>query len=358
MSGWRVPIESKSESLFPGPLRGRIERHRIRSRILEGNPLGDPIERELPVYLPPSGETEGKPLLVFLSGYAAAGWAHFQRPRFLDDSVVGRLDRLIRSGAVPEAVLVAPDCLTTLGGSQYLNSSATGRYEDYVVQELVPWVRERYRTGRVAVLGKSSGGYGAISLALRYPTTFSAVSATAADAYFEYCYLGDFPTAFRELRRAGGPEALLRRVLSAPVSGFSPHHPTIRAFSLLAYASCYSPIDARPGEFDLPLDLETGAVRDDVWSRWLALDPVRMIGSDRYREAARRLEYLHIEGGTRDEFFLDLGARILAARAREVGARVEYAEFDGGHFDGGPRYEAMLQGLLGTPSRPGPAAAL
>jgi S-formylglutathione hydrolase FrmB len=348
MSAWKVPIESRSETLFPGPLRGRIERHRFPSRVLEGNPLSDPTERELPVYLPPSGETEGKPLLVLLTGYAAAGWALFQRARYLDDSVVGRLDRLIRTGAVSEAVLVAPDCLTTLGGSQYLNSSATGRYEDYVVREVVPWVRERYRTGPTAVLGKSSGGYGALSLAMRYPEIFSAAASTAGDAYFEYCYLPDFPTTFRELRKAGGPEPLLRRVLSAPVSGFGPSHPMIRAFSTLAYASCYSPIDAEPGRFDLPFDLETGALREDVWARWLALDPVRMIGRDPFRAAARRLRALYIEGGTRDEFFLDLGARILASRAREVGAPVEFEEFEGGHFDGGPRHEAMISRLLRT----------
>jgi len=353
---WRVPIESRNDRMFPLPLRGRVDSHRFPSRLLEGNPWNDPTERELPVYVPPSGQSDGRPLLVLLSGYTGAGWMHFVRPRYMGDSVVGRLDRLIRSGAAPEAVLVAPDCLTSLGGSQYLNSSATGPYEDYVVREVVPWVREKYRTGPTAVLGTSSGGYGALSLALRHPDLFRAAGSNAGDAYFEYSYLPDFPSAYREIRRAGGPEALLRRLFSEPVSGFGPRQPIVQALEVMAYASCYSPIESEPGRFDLPFDLESGELRDDVWRRWLALDPVRMVVSERFREAARRLAYLYVDGGLRDEYGLDVGARIFAARARSVGARVDLEEFDGIHADGGPRYEVMIPRLLaalGAPERGG-----
>jgi pimeloyl-ACP methyl ester carboxylesterase len=345
-ASWRVPTEARSETVFPLPLRGRVETHRFPSRLLEGNPWNDPAERDLPVYVPPSGQTEGRPLLVLLSGYTGAGWLHFLRPRYLSDSIVGRLDRLIRSGISPEAVLVAPDCLTSLGGSQYLNSSATGPYEDYVVREVVPWVREKYRTGPTAVLGTSSGGYGALSLALRHPELFRAAGSNAGDACFEYTYLPDFPTAFREIRKAGGPEALLRRLFSAPVSGFGPRQPMVQGLEVMAYSSCYSPIAAEPGRFDLPFDIESGELRDDVWSCWLALDPVRMVVSERFREAARRLAYIYVDGGLRDEYGLDVGARIFAARARSVGARVELEEFDGIHSDGGPRYDVMIPRLL------------
>ena len=346
MTSFRVPVEARSEAIFPAPLAGRVERHRFASHALEGNPWGDPVERDLPVYLPPSGKTEGRPLLVLLTGYTGAGWVQFQRPRYMADTIVGRLDRLIRTGQAPEAVMVGPDCLTTLGGSQYLNSAATGRYEDYVVREVVPFVRERYRTGPCAVMGTSSGGYGALSLALRYPEMFPAAASNAGDALFEYCYLPDFPTAFREIRAAGGPEALLRRVFSRPISGFGPTAPLARTLSVFAYASCYSPREDEPGRFDLPFDLETGALRDDVWARWLALDPVRMVASEPFRSAARRLRYLYVDGGLRDEYGLDLGARTFASRAREAGAKVDLEEFDGVHADGRPRYDSFIPRLL------------
>jgi S-formylglutathione hydrolase FrmB len=348
MDSWRVPNEVKTEVQFPTAIRGTVERHRLASRVLAGNPWGDPAERDLPVYLPPSGSTDGRPLLVLLSGYAGVGEYHYQRGRFLDDSIVGRLDRLIRTGKSPEAVMVGPDCLTSLGGSQYLNSTATGRYEDYVVEEVVPWVRSRYRTGPTVVLGTSSGGFGAVVLALRHPEVFAALGSNAGDAYFEYCYPPDFPAAFRELRRSGGPEAFLRRVFTEFTSGFGPSSPVGKTISLMAYASAYSPIESEPGRFDLPFDLETGALRPDVWDRWLAWDPVRMVERAPYGEAARRLRMIYLDAGVRDEFGLDVSARILAAAARRQGARVVHEEYDGIHSDRGPRYDAMIPRLLGA----------
>lgn len=351
----RVPAESRSETVFPTRLKGRVEVHRFPSRVLEGNPWGDPTERELPVYVPPSGTTEGRPLLVLLAGFTGAGWMHFQRPRYLTDTIVGRLDRLIRTGAAPEAVMVGPDCLTTLGGSQYLNSTATGRYEDYVVQEVVPWVRERYRTGPTAVLGTSSGGYGAFVLALRHPEQFGVLGSNAGDAYFEYCYLPEFPSAYREIRRAGGPEPLLKELLSGPVSGFGPKNPKAHALEHMAYASCYSPDDSEPGRFDLPFDVGTGELRADVWDRWLAWDPVRMVRSETYRDAARRLRYVYADGGLRDEYYMEVGARLFTEAVRTLGVRADYEPFDGIHGDGGPRYDVMLPRLLEALGFPPPS---
>lgn len=356
MPSWRVPIEARGDAQFPGRLRGTIEVHRFESHVLKGNPWDDPTERDLPVYTPPSGRTDGVPLLVLLSGYAGAGYLHFQRGRYLESSIVERLDRLIRTGAAHEAVMVGPDCLTTLGGSQYLNSSATGRYEDYVVSEVVPWIRKRYGTGPTAVLGTSSGGYGALVLGLRHPDLFGALGSNAGDALFEYCYPPDFPATFRELRKEGGPEAFLRRVFQRPISGMGASNPTSQALSIMAYASAYSPIESEPGRFDLPIDLETGALQPEIWARWLACDPVRMIEDPRYGDAARRLRLLYVDGGTRDEFGLDIGARVFAAAARRQGARIDFEEFDGIHTDRGPRYDVMIPKLLDALGAPRAAA--
>jgi len=354
VGSWRVPIEAKSERVFPMALAGRVENHRFTSQVLRGNPWGDPVERDLPVYVPPSGRTDGLPLLVLLSGFTGAGWMHFQRPLYLRNTIPSRLDRLIRQKLSSEAVMVGPDCLTTLGGSQYLNSSATGRYEDYVVEEVVPFVRERYRTGPTAVLGTSSGGYGSLVLALRNPELFRAVGSNAGDAYFEYCYPPDFPIAFREIRKHGGPEKLLEKVLGEPVSGFGPRQPLVQALETMGYAACYSPIDAEPGRFDLPFDLDVGNLRPEIWAKWLSWDPVRMVAEERYRAAARRIAYFYVDGGIRDEYSLDIGARVFASAAREAGAKVDLEEFDGVHGDGGPRYEVMIPRLLSALGFPPP----
>ncbi len=312
MTSFRVPIESRAESVFPGPIKGRVETHRYTSRVLEGNPWGDPVERELPVYVPPSGKTEGRPLLILLSGYAGSGWVHFQRPRFHTDSIVGRLDRLIRTGIAAEAVMAAPDCVTTLGGSQYpeLDRHRTVRGLRRARGRPVPQGAIPNRTVR---RGRN------VERWIRCAVASAAVPRPVPGGRFERrgcvlrgtCYPPDFPVAFRETRAAGGPEALLHRVLSRPISGFGPAAPLAKTLSMYAYASCYSPRDAEAGRFDLPFDLETGGLREDVWKRWLALDPVRMVTTEPYRSAARRLRYLYVDGGLRDE-----------VRPRHRGARV------------------------------------
>jgi pimeloyl-ACP methyl ester carboxylesterase len=342
----RVPPGARGERVFPPALAGRTELVRFRSRVLEGNPLGDPVEREVAVYTPPSGRTEGRPLIVLLSGYTGAGWMHFQRARFLRENLIDRIDRLQRSGQCAEAVVVAPDCLTTLGGSQYLNSSATGRYEDHVIDEIVPWARERYRIGPVALCGTSSGGYGSVVLALRHPEVVRAFASNAGDMAFEYGYMSDFPKAVRQLRRSGGPEAFLSRYLNEPVATVSWDNPVAVTLEVMGYASSYSPTPGEPGAFDLPFDWETGRLVPEVWNRWLALDPVRMIEESRYREALGSLALAYVDGGTRDEFFLDVGARRFADTASRHGIRVRHEEFEGSHGEGGPRYDLFVPLLV------------
>ncbi|HKS59749.1 MAG TPA: alpha/beta hydrolase-fold protein [Thermoplasmata archaeon] len=346
MSEWEIPLGSKREQAFPGPLSGRVERHRFPSQALRGNPLGDPTERDLPVYLPPSGDTRGKPLLLLLSGYTGFGAAHFLPPLFLREPLGTRLDRLMRSGAMAEAVVVAPDCLTSLGGSQYLNSTATGPYEDYVMREILPWVQSRYGTGPTAAVGTSSGGYGSVVLGLRWPDVIQAVGSDAGDMCFEYCYLPDFPIAARAIRAAGGPQALLTDVFSHYLTEFGPRNPKLIALETMAYASAYSPDPDHPGRFDLPFDWNTGRLLPDVWSRWLAWDPVRMIEEAAYAQALRDARVWSLVAGVKDEYALDIGARVFVERAGQLGARAEFEEFDGGHADGKMLYDRFVPRVM------------
>jgi pimeloyl-ACP methyl ester carboxylesterase len=206
-------------------------------------------------------------------------------------------------------------------------------------------------------MGTSSGGYGSLVLALRHPDRLRAAASNAGDAYFRYCYAPEFPLVFRAIQRAGGTEPLLRRLLSTPTSAFGPANPDIQALEMMGYASAYSPAEDRPGEFDLPFDLETGAIREDVWARWLAWDPVEMIRTPRYAEALRKLAYVYVDGGRGDEYGLDLGARIFAATARAQGARVDFEEYDGVHRDSVPRYDVIIPRLLRALAEDGSAGA-
>ena len=153
MTAVRVPIARKNERSFAPALGARAELVEHESAVLRDNPFGDPWRRQVAVLRPPSGRTERSPLLVLLPGYTGAGPAEMLRRAPFDESLFQLFDRLQRTRACGEATLLSPDCLTSLGGNQYVNSAAMGRYDDYVVRELIPWARERYRTTGVGVLG-------------------------------------------------------------------------------------------------------------------------------------------------------------------------------------------------------------
>jgi S-formylglutathione hydrolase FrmB len=315
------------------------------SRVLDGNPLGDPITRRLPVVLPPGYDTDSHrryPVIYGLTGYTGRGemLLHVQ-PWNLD--LCARLDRLYASG-MPPAIVVLPDCFTRFGGSQYLNSSATGRYEDYLTEELVQFIDGRYRTiaDRTSrgVFGKSSGGYGALLMGMRHADLFSGIACHSGDSAFDLCFRPDFPKTANAINAAGGLEVWWQAFEAKPKKS----RDEIAVLLIIAMAACYSPDPAAPLGLALPFDCTTCTLRDDVWARWRAWDPVEMV--DRSVDALRSLRLLFIDCGTRDEFHLHFGARRLVQRLRAHAIAHEHEEFDDGHMDIDYRYDVSLPKLV------------
>ena len=342
-----------------GPMNGRLETLAIDSAVLAGNPLGDPARRNVPVWLPPSyDETPARrfPVVYWLAGFTSTGASLFQGSPW-QPSLGDRLARLLAEGRMGEVIVVAPDCFTRLGGSQYLDSPATGRYETHVCAELIPLVDRRFRTiaardGR-AVAGKSSGGFGALLLAMRHPELFAAVASHAGDAYFEISVLPDVPKVFRTLGRCGGVASFLRGFDAKPVK----RSDDMATMMMLAMSAAYAPEPAEPHGFSLPFDALTGEILEPVWRRFKAWDPVELVA--RHAQALRDLRLVYLDAGTRDEWGLDIGARVLAARMRELGIAVEHEEFDDGHMNTGYRSEVSLPKLaraLGATPPPGRAS--
>jgi len=281
-------------------------------------------------------------VITLLAGFTGAGESHLNRNPWTE-SLPERADRLIRTGRMAEAIIVMPDGFTRYGGSQYLNSSATGRYEDHLVREVTPWVDRRYRTipepEARAIAGKSSGGYGALVQAMRHPDVWGLVACHSGDMYFPYCYLPDFPKCLDVLARHGGSvERFLRAWRRLPRRSEGSLFPAINT---LAMASCYSPNPRTPVGFDLPFDLRTGELRPAVWRRWLAWDPVQMVA--RYRRNLRRLRLVYLDCGTRDEYHLHYGARMVAARLRRLGVRCVFEQFPDGHANIQYRYDRSFE---------------
>jgi S-formylglutathione hydrolase FrmB len=315
------------------PPAGRFDEHVFDSQVLRDNPLGDPHERPLWVYVPPGYDDE--PDRRYPSIYVIQGltgqldmWHNrspFRRnfPELADD--------VFAAGEAPPCILVWVDAFTAYGGSQFVDSPATGQYHTYLCDEIVPWVDESYRTLAAAehrgISGKSSGGYGAMITPLLRPDLFGGLATHAGDALFEACYLPDFREAVRALRDSynGSFDEFWADFRSRPAFAKSADHVLLNVWAM---AACYS-ADA-DGTVRLPFDPATGELLPDVWARWLDWDPVRMV--EQRPDAARGLRAIYIDSGNRDQFYLDLGAEAFRRALERVGVTdVHFELFDGTH---------------------------
>ncbi len=319
------------------PVSGTFDQLVVESEVLAENPLGDPIRRPLYLYGSP-GAGPGSPVVFLLQGYSGQADMWLARKAF-EPNVLERLDAMFAVGDCPPARVVFLDAWTSIGGSQFLNSAATGRYMDYVCDEVVPFVQERYRTGACGVAGHSSGGYGAMALAMLRPDTFQAFASHAGDALFECCYLRDFPVAARALRDRfdGSYEVLLQRVARREPFDWT-------ALSVYAMAAAYSPDLQRPGEVVLPFEISTGGLVDDVWQRWLEHDPVRMAAS--HGDALAGMRRIYLDAGRSDEYYLDLAAQAFAAELTALGIDHSLELFEGRHGGIAHRYPGAVRELV------------
>ena len=318
------------------------------SSALRNNPLGDPFVRKIPVYLPPSYSNNPDrryPVVFMLHGFTGNSEMWLNVNSFYTPNVPQRYEKLIQSGDIGEMILVFPDGYTGFGGSQYLNSSATGRYEDYIIQDLVPYIDSRFRTKSHresrAVAGKSSGGYGAIRLAMRRPEVFSAVVSHAGDMYFELCYKPDFPKVIKSL----GNYLLESNPIGKFLEAFTKADvkKEIDALNILAMGACYSPVTTgQEPYFELPFDFHTGELREDIWQMWLENDPVYMLKKPAFAEALKTQKLVYLDAGKHDEYNLHLGARVFTTHLQRLQIPHHHEEFDGGHMNINYRYDVSL----------------
>ena len=326
-------------------IAGRLDRNVITSELLLGNRLGDPHERPLWVYVPPGYDDDESiryPSVYVIQGYTGhvAMWANRSAYR---QPFIETADAVFASGEAPPCILVFVDAWTSYGGSQFVDSAGTGPYHSYLCNEVVPWVDVRYRTiahrDSRANSGKSSGGFGAMITPMLRPDLFSALATHAGDSLYELCYVPEFGTAARYLRDydhdilAWWDDFRSRPAFTKPADEV--------LLMTLGCSACFSA--GEDGTPELPFNPRTGALRPEVWARWLDWDPVRMV--EPYADAVRSLRAVWIDAGTRDDWFLDLGAEAFRAELARVGLpddRVYFELFDASHAGIDYRYPLSL----------------
>ena len=328
-------------------LTGRLDEHRFQSRLLEGNPLQDPSERPLLVYVPSGYEDDPSsryPSIYVIQGYTGQVLMWRNREPFRR-TFIETVDEVFADGA-PPCLVVFVDAWTSYGGSQFVDSPGTGRYHSYLCDEVVPWIDANYRTidapGSRAITGKSSGGFGAMITPMLRPDLFGALATHAGDALYEYCYIPEFPQVVRALRQYDGDiQQWWARFRSRPPLA-DPSDPAV--LTALGVAACFS-ADA-DGTPQLPFDPVTGTVIPEIWERWLAWDPVRMV--PQHVEAVRSLSAVWIDAGTRDDYSLDVGAQAFHQALLDAGVSPEliaFELFDATHAGIGYRYPMAVDWL-------------
>jgi len=301
----------------------RTEIIEFESDALRDNFLGDDFRRQILVYTP-DGIEDSYPLMIELAG---TNW----KPR-LHNKFADIVEKLFSQGL--KAVIVNPNFSTKYNINQYINSPAVGNYEDFIIMEIIPYFREKYRTGKTALFGKSSGGFGSYTLAVRHPDVINGFADHFGDSCFFYLYGEDFAYTYNMLQKYK-KEELLKRLLSK-----RPTDEEMHALNVFGSSAFYSPDMNEPYCFDLPFDESTGEIIDDVWAKWKRIDPVKNVMHN--IEALKRMSAIYLDVGNSDEYRLYIGSRSLHNKLLNAGIEHHYEEFAGGHFGNSERYLISL----------------
>ena len=351
----------------PQAKTGQLITENFDSTVLRDNPLGDPAERPLSIYLPAQYHNKRFakrrfPVLFDLVGYTGSGqsptnWRNFE------ENIPEQLDRLISTGKMPPVIVVFPDCFTALGGNQYINSSAIGRYADYLTRELIPFVDRTVRSiparEHRGCFGKSSGGYGAIVHGMKYAKYWGAIGDHSGDAYFDFVYKAEWPAVLTALQKFSKPElktgarrhiarqnnpglddGRVRRFLQHCWATRNLSGSDVMVLMMICMAATYDPDPKAPNGFRLPFDLLTGELLGRRWQAWLKHDPIHMVA--KYKDNLKSLRGIFIDCGWRDQFHIHYGTRLLSQALHKHRVPHCYEEFNGTHSGIDFRMDASL----------------
>ena len=139
-------------------------------------------EMKFAIQLPPSYDSDAKrrfPAVYFLHGMFGSE-REFERR-----GVAAAISKMRSDGLIGEFIIVSP----AGENSFYVNAKNGIRYEDAVVQDLIPYIEKTYRiapgSGNRAIQGISMGGFGALMIAFKHPEMFSSVTTHCAALFTE-----------------------------------------------------------------------------------------------------------------------------------------------------------------------------
>jgi pimeloyl-ACP methyl ester carboxylesterase len=317
--------------VWTGLLRGpeaqaspHFQSFEIPGKTLEDNPLGDPVKRKVAVFTPKLPRFTSKLLTVYyLPGY---GGSSDDFLKYSGDHFAELFQQMADNG-MPFRMVV-PDCRNRWGGSQYLNSPAQGNYADYILDEVIPLLEKHFGTPATPrdriIAGHSSGGFGALRLAMMAPERFGAVIALSPDTDFEVTHK---PLAEEHVVRSITPRQMKRYIAKSDEM----ERPTSNLVQImLGLSAAYAPKGPNePGAFHWLYD-ERGNWQNEVWQNWLEEDPV--VIARRNPHVFMPYHRVYLDGAEHDEFGAQKGAKVLRDLIKAT-TRVQFYESPDGHAD-------------------------
>ncbi len=303
---------------------------KLKSKALEGNYLNDPVEREILVFYPDK-IVDNSPLLIELAGLNGT-------PK-LNNRFSQVLNKLYKKDLLKNAIIINPNFSTKYHVNQYINSPAVGNYDDFIINEIIPYMSDLYHTKNVGLFGKSSGGFGAYTLAVNHPDVISGFADHFGDSCFEYVYIPDIPITYKELHNKSINEYLNEKSKKEDLTDNE-----IRALNIIGMSAFYSYNEDSELKFDLPFERDTGSFKPDIWNKWIKYDPAKNVVN--YISNLKKLKAIYLDVGTEDEYSLFIGMSTLHKKMEKNGIDHQYEEFKGGHFYNTTRYEESLPFLI------------
>jgi S-formylglutathione hydrolase FrmB len=305
--------------------KGTVKFDSINSAALANNITKENPKREISIYLPPNyaNSTKRYPVLYLLHGFVD------DHLNFVDDTqayynIQSLMDFGISAHRFGEMIIVTPNEKTTWLGSFYVNSVATGNWEDFTAKELVNYIDTNYRTipkpESRAIAGHSMGGYGAITLAMKHPDIFSV--AYAMNGGF-ICFAGEITPNGSDVRKfvlAKNYDELLATKSN-------------KAIGLLTVAQAFSPNPTNPPFYaDKPFKLKGKKVVPNpiAYRKWLEKDVVQM--AEKYKENLLKLRAIKFDSGYDDEYeFIPINSRLFSKKLTSLNIPHQFEEYNGDH---------------------------
>ena len=317
----------------------RMEVITLHSLALKNNPLHDPATRVVPIFIPAQATNRQRlPVVYYLPGYGNSA------DKFVAVSNVWLKFTQQMADEITPMLLVICDGKTRWGGSQYLNSAAQGNYENFLCEEIVSAVENKFpapqKGVRRIISGHSSGGFGALRLGSSHQKFFDAVIALSPDS--------DFPTSHLPLVKVASVANLPLADVEKIAAGKLPVPKNGDLTYALGLSAAYAPRGFfHRGEFDWLYDAH-GKFREKVWQRWLDNDPLTMVQKN--PRAFRPAQKIYLEGAAQDEYAANVGARKIYEVLQTRPARCIFYEPPGHHSD--HVRERLQRGLAWVFERP------